>query len=506
VIDRLGSNDLAAVVFTFQGRSQNFTRDRRQLVAAAETFIPKSIAAPGPFSAASGRSPLGTLETTRIGPPTAFGPPLGCSYRPGTNCLIETMKTVAAALENTPIGRKSIVLVSSGVVEKLEAGPAVDEVQDTLRSLQLANVNVYPFDPTGLTAEGIIGPRFDSLRVFADATGGRTTIATNVPWEQVPQVFIENSSYYLLGIRPAAGAADGRFRRLTVKVQRPGVEVRTRAGYYAPRAIRPRSNTPAATVTAIDKAFGAVLPSGSLPLDVTAAPFALTDRKQAAVAITVGVRRPVTGEVSVERIEVRAAAFDASFRQRASHGQIGELTLRPNAGGERRVEVQSRLTLRPGRYEVRVAAEAPQRAGGVFLQIEVPDFRNSRLSMSGLVLGRPRRGGPDVLADLIPVLPTAARLLSPAVPLTAFLRVYQGGKDPPRPVEMRARILDATNRPVLEETGELGAGLFGASRAADYRLELPLARLSAGQYLLTIEATDAKATERRDVRFTVDDR
>ena len=56
VIDRLGPNDLAAVVFTFFGKPQNFTSDRRQLIAAADSFAPKSVAVPGKWTAANPNS------------------------------------------------------------------------------------------------------------------------------------------------------------------------------------------------------------------------------------------------------------------------------------------------------------------------------------------------------------------------------------------------------------------------------------------------------------------
>src|SRR5262249_46452660 len=44
----------------------------------------------------------------------------------------------------------------------------------------------------------------------------------------------DNSSYYVLGYRSADPRHDGRFHRVSVKVKRPGLEVRTRNGYYAP--------------------------------------------------------------------------------------------------------------------------------------------------------------------------------------------------------------------------------------------------------------------------------
>jgi len=182
VIDRLGPNDLAAVVFTFFGKPQNFTSDRRQLIAAADSFTPKANPVPGKWTAASPNS--------RVAPPLA-GPPLGCAMPGGGgNCLTRTLKNVATALEDTPVGRKTIVLISSGVpyrftMENLDAGNDLDDLRRTFTSLQRANVNVYPFDPRGLTNEGLLSDKIDSLRMFAENTGGRATIATNTPWERV---------------------------------------------------------------------------------------------------------------------------------------------------------------------------------------------------------------------------------------------------------------------------------------------------------------------------------
>ncbi len=74
-------------------------------------------------------------------------------------------------------------------------------------ALQAANVNVYQFDPHGLQA----GPQpFTDFGAFAVNTGGRGITNTNAPADFVPQMFRENSSYYLLGLRPrTARATDG---------------------------------------------------------------------------------------------------------------------------------------------------------------------------------------------------------------------------------------------------------------------------------------------------------
>ena len=75
-------------------------------------------------------------------------------------------------------------------------------------------------------------------------------------------MFRENRSDHLLGIRPDNGARDGRFRRLKVQVNRPGVQVRARAGYYAATERPSTRREPPSTV---DRALTGGLPAGDLP-------------------------------------------------------------------------------------------------------------------------------------------------------------------------------------------------------------------------------------------------
>jgi hypothetical protein len=56
---------------------------------------------------------------------------------------------------------------------------------------------------------------------------------------------------------------------------------------------------------------------------------------------------------------------------------------------------------------------------------------------------------------------------------------------------------------VFEGSEDLEAMRFGDARAADYRLELPIAPLKPGAYLLRLEATLGEMTSSRDVRFVV---
>ena len=122
-----------------------------------------------------------------------------------------------------------------------------------------SNVSFYPINPMGLEAsnKGLFdgevlkgekdatAPRLDTgfslaearsenLRELAASTDGLAVVDTNNLDRGMKRIAADLSSYYLLGYASTNAKLDGKFRKISVKVRRSGVDVRARRGYRAP--------------------------------------------------------------------------------------------------------------------------------------------------------------------------------------------------------------------------------------------------------------------------------
>jgi len=525
VVEGLGPDALVSVVFPFnQGAGQEFTHDRARLFAAIDRFN-------GSLDQVSGRG-------GKVVPFDRFDEAAATLYQ----LTVAKLRDVAENLTLLPQRRKAVVFVSAGLPLDIGlAAPALagsldsstlaasditqrlmHELRRTVDAAHRANVNIYGLDPGGLRAPvvvrnwltgssrlegnpGLLNREF--LQAVSASTGGFALTNTNEIGTGITRILRENSSYYLLGYVSSNTRAEGKHRRVEVSVNRPGVTVRTRSGYFAPRSRAPEPVVEqAGTTPAIEKAIVGPVPQPGISLRAAAAPFAVPGTRTAALAIVLGVGQPAD-EPGSEPLQVLVRAYDDKGRNVASDRLVGQVE-RPVASGDVRYEVHSRLDVEPGRYHLRLAAESARqaRSGSVYCDVDVPDFRNAPLSLSGVVIAR-RPGltaGPtNRIATLVPVMPTADRVFTSAEGAAAFLRVYQGGDGPLGPVRLTTTIRNAHDIVVLREHETLKVDRFSNGRSVDVLFELPLATLARGPHLLSFEAAVGKRVARRQLRLEI---
>ena len=120
-----------------------------------------------------------------------------------------------------------------------------------------------------------------SLRGLADDTDGMAIVNTNNIQPLLRQMLTATSAYYLLGYTSTNSALDGKFRRISVRVDRPGLRVHARSGYVAPlppveSRVEPRT-APTPPNPVADAVRAAAVSVASTPLRVRASTWIRAD-------------------------------------------------------------------------------------------------------------------------------------------------------------------------------------------------------------------------------------
>ena len=90
-----------------------------------------------------------------------------------------------------------------------------------------------PMETTGQVPLGAYNTTEEGPNMLANDTGGYVIRKTNDFAAAMAEIARDAGSYYVLGFSPPESSLTGRFRELTVKVKRGGLNVRARRGYLA---------------------------------------------------------------------------------------------------------------------------------------------------------------------------------------------------------------------------------------------------------------------------------
>jgi hypothetical protein len=108
-----------------------------------------------------------------------------------------------------------------------------------------------------------------ALRRFAQETGGATFWGRNDLDAQIAASSRDGAHYYTLSYYPSNHNFDGKFRLISVKVNRAGAHARTRAGYFA--LAEPSAATPEQILEEVEQALGNPLPYAAVRVSASTA-------------------------------------------------------------------------------------------------------------------------------------------------------------------------------------------------------------------------------------------
>jgi hypothetical protein len=371
---------------------------------------------------------------------------------------VSAIKAAAVHLGTLREGRKSLVVVSESL------GAPNDVLIDLIHSANDSNTAIYVIDPRGLRVERRASAFLENI---ARATGGEPLTTNDIPGA-FSRVVKQASAFYLLGYATAGTPMDGKFHEIKVRVKRPGLEVRSRRGYWAPRAAdvaRAKSAADAATLPpALAEALAMLSPrnaSHAVELWTGTAPLA-DGRSRVTVAWmpreTAGGTRPAPAEVSVAAASASGQIFEGRIDQAGTSFEAppGPLRLNFTVRGSDR-EVIDR--------DVRIVA--------------VPESSGPALALSTPVVYRVRgaAGMRATMPDHPPV--HAGRNFDRTDRLLVRFATYrrlEGGR-------VSATLLTRLGVKLVE------LPVTGDSVRGGYTIDLPLFSIARGEYIVSIEAS-----------------
>ena len=434
-VDReLRATDLVALVRTGGsiGSLQSFTTDRRVLHSAIDRLRWNGASRSG-IEAFAPVSNWTTFDDRHgMGDTTDFSPVEQVRTTMSAAGTLGALNLVVRGARDLP-GRKAIIFVSEGFQVMDGAEPesrvrrALDRVIDQAtragvviysldcRGLQTGalqagdNLKSGPLQPDGMDglvrakAEARIDVNRDTqegMAYLAEQTGGFAVMNTNSLASGLGRITSDVRDYYVIGYAPAEGtfAAKGkkpRLHKISVRVKRPGLQVKTRKEFLG---ISDPKDNPAPATPAQQLVRTAISPFAATDIAVRATTLPGYSPEQGSFVRTllhIDARALTFAESEGKKTasaDVLGMVFDQDGAE-VAHLSTGFSVALTSDGAEDALRDGLAYTLRipirqPGGYQLRFAVRDRQSGAlgtaGEFL--ELPDVAGGAFSLSGIVL------------------------------------------------------------------------------------------------------------------------
>ncbi len=393
-------------------------------------------------------------------------------------------------------GRKTVALFSEGfytdhVTRELEqVAAAAAQAYAVIYSIDLnrRENDLKEAEPLGSDQHTEIESRLASLGSLAVETDGLLlTNAASDPGAALAKIADISQDYYLIGFEPVDASKRGVYRRVAVRVTRPGARVSTRTGYSLVEA----SANPADRRRAIDLAIAAPFAQQGLSIRYTTYVLGAESPGTQRVFVSLAADLPVSSNGSGQRpadvVFVVRSARDG--RVVASGTDTIPMPTAPSGGGTiGSAAYKVQFEAPPGEYLMRIVVRDPGGLiGSADRRFDVRRLDRPGVTASDLVLGG--------AAGSLPVRAVAYA----GDALAGLVELYGRRAQDLETVTVTAQLESASARADLGEVRARGNG--SVSREA--RIALPLAGVVPGDYVVRAtvrEGTETIAELAREVR------
>ena len=524
--------DLIAAVSlnTSLSLDQDFTADKTALLRAIGKYN---------GSEEQGFAPGATSTTNTVEDATAYTADESEYNDINTDRELFAISTISKSLAYIN-EKKSLLYFSGGISRDGIENQA--SLRNAVNAAVRSNLSIYSVDTRGLQAISPLGDattgslrgtgafsgaalqnnldaNFNSQEVMSTlstGTGGKAFFDSNDFSPAFQRIQQDTSAYYVLGFHSSNPARDGRYRKLTIKINRGDVKLEYRPGYYAPADFK-HSNTEDRE-RQLDEELASDLPATDVAVYLQALYFRI-DEGHFFVPVSIvvpGSQIPFVkgGDRDKATLDIIGQVRDAAGHEIGEARQTVKLAIDQSQQVSRKnIQYSTGFNLPVGKYHLKFVVRENEtgRMGSFETDINVPDLRKAPLKLSSVVLASQTIPNTDKKAtsplvrngvELIPNLPHVFRqdqhlyllyeVYDPSHATAARPIAVKPGKDIGTPVRVLTSIEFLSGTTKVYETPLVQATEVNVPTrdAVAFQFDVPLTQLKAGVYVCQVNVID----------------
>ncbi|HVW11410.1 MAG TPA: VWA domain-containing protein [Bryobacteraceae bacterium] len=402
-----------------------------------------------------------------------------------------SLQTLAEQLSLFP-GRKSIFWITEAFPRWLLRGAYESAWDKTFHALNEANAAVNTIDTRGLIPYGEPATGAISTMIqIAENTGGKAYFNRNDIDGALQDAIAASRVIYTLRFAIPDSERDKRFHVLKVKVDRPGVQVYARQGYYAGGEEKPDDLiTPKIEGAALEATVANATAVTPLKAFV-GLPYFYTGANRASVHLALQMADPsiLKGQTEIVAVALRPDGAEAS--------RFAD-TIAPDSGGR----YEHAFTLAAGTYNLRITVGSGASVIGVKeVPLTIAPWSTGTFGMGQIALsiGAPAVSGPPETGALIAANREFTPVAHPSFQKSDRVYLYTEFNDAANPsaLTMQFRVLDAATGAIKFDgpKGSVASFVRAGNPAVPVATIVPFAQLTPGSYRLEVAAGHAGAGE-----------
>ena len=389
---------------------QDFTADKQALINEVAVYN---------GTEGQGFAEGATANTNQAEDATGYTPDESEYNDLNTDRELFALKAVAKSLEKIT-EKKSLLYFSGGIQRDGIENQA--SLRAAINAAVRANLAIYSVDTRGLQAVSPLGDASTgSLRgtgafnggaltnnmnanlatqeimsTLSVDTGGKAFLDSNDFAPAFAQVQRDTSAYYAIGFHSSNATRDGRYRKLTIKVNRPNVKLEFRPGYYAPADFQHAGKED--HERDLDEQLASDLPATDMAVYLDALYFRLDDNRFFVPdsLIVPGSQIPFVkgGDKDKATLDIIGTEIDEAKRSIGQARETVKLNLDPALQArQKNIQYTTSFNLPPGKYRLKFVVRENQtgQMGSFEAEITLPEMKKAPLKMSSILLATSRQ-------------------------------------------------------------------------------------------------------------------